>query len=126
MYFYDIISCLFYCSSVISALPIAPAAPSEASLNATATTSLSPSASPVETTAPSQSSTCAVPEVQKNSSLCNGDTKETAEDRLDNLIKSLSKNKSGGESTEVKNELAALAVKKKELVPSENITGNKL
>ena len=112
---------MFVCSLKISALPVSPAVPSETSAT---TSSPSTSSNAVETAAPSQSSTCIVPEVQKNSVVCNGDVKETPEDRLDNLIKSLSKNKSAGESTEVKNELTALTAKKKDLVPSENIAGN--
>lgn len=110
----------------LSALPVPSVTPLEAASNVAAASSSSSTASPstAEATTSSQSSPIVSPEVQKNSVLCNGDVKESAEDRLDNLIKSLSKNKSNNESTEVKNELTALTVKKKELVASPNTSEN--
>ncbi|XP_042899995.1 band 4.1-like protein 5 isoform X2 [Parasteatoda tepidariorum] len=47
--------------------------------------------------------------------LSNGIVKESAEDRLDNLIKSLTKGKPSAENTEINNELSSLSAHKKEI-----------
>lgn len=53
----------------------------------------------------------------------NGIVKESAEDRLDNLIKSLTKNKTAADSVEINNELVSLTNKKKELAEAVELAG---
>ncbi|XP_054715650.1 band 4.1-like protein 5 isoform X2 [Uloborus diversus] len=101
----------------LSALPLSPVTSAGASTTVVAKTAPAAVASAdtlTEVTVspqPSTSSDVSKPFI----ALPNGSVKETAEDRLDNLIKSLSKNKPSIESTEVNNELTSLTIKKKDV-----------
>ncbi|XP_035212926.1 band 4.1-like protein 5 isoform X2 [Stegodyphus dumicola] len=98
----------------LSALPLSPA-PAQPVKDDAATPSKSTvteANSAPETSMPKPSTSSDLP---KNSvPMSNGTVKETAEDRLDNLIKSLTKGKPCTESIEINNELVSLSNKKKE------------
>ncbi|GBN72377.1 hypothetical protein AVEN_157670-1 [Araneus ventricosus] len=100
-----------------SALPLPPptvdAAKSELDAS-TKTVTAQPSSVAEETVLEPSTST----DLKNSVPVSNGTVKETAEDRLDNLIKSLTKGKPATESVEINNELTSLTVKKKE--PSES------
>ncbi|XP_055927060.1 band 4.1-like protein 5 isoform X2 [Argiope bruennichi] len=98
----------------LSALPLPPpqvdAAKSDLDAS-TKTVTAQPSSVVEETVLEPSTST----NLKNSVPVSNGTVKETAEDRLDNLIKSLTKGKPAAESVEINNELTSLTVKKKEL-----------
>ncbi|CAL1297677.1 unnamed protein product [Larinioides sclopetarius] len=103
----------------LSALPLPPptvdAAKSELDASTKAVTA-QPSSVVEETVLEPSTST----DLKNSVPVSNGTVKETAEDRLDNLIKSLTKGKPTTESVEINNELTSLTVKKKEMSESAN------
>ncbi|KAG8183165.1 hypothetical protein JTE90_013687 [Oedothorax gibbosus] len=95
----------------LSALPL-PTPAADTSKSTTETPTKSVSSQPSSTSEEPALEPTTSSNTKNSVPVSNGIVKESAEDRLDNLIKSLTKNKTAGESVEINNELVSLTNKK--------------